>query len=1211
MFLLAIMAITSFAQNRTRKQYIPWLQSDTIMNTHTFIWRGDTILFDEFSSVLDNVTVSGNWIYFYKDGAVIDSAFFDVSQTIDTFRLNGTSLELSLSADGLKTVDLSGTYMTQAVYDTAGITEQLVGINTAQTINNKTLITPTIGNFSNANHNHSSTNTGGLINSNNITEGSTNLFSPFLESSGNVYLNTGYLGLGGVPLYLLDVYGASRTQQLTVSNSIIFDGLTITDLAPGASDNSILATKGYVDDAILSAGGYTDEQAQDAVGSTLDNGTIGDIVFTYNDGTPKISGEVENDSHNHTGTTISGLAVADFTSPNISNWTNDANYVTSTYSLTNDLTGTLASPQIVDDSHNHIISNVDALSDSLAAIRATANKGTAIDTFRLNGTSLELSLKGDGEAKKTVDLTSIGGGSYLPLTGGAMTGNILMTSNKLIGGSTTTSDLYFQSTTGAGTTGADIHFLTGNNGATEAMTITNSGPVGIGVSTPSTLLDVNGNARFRSIGTGTLSSLLGVTSDGTLTTNVPNSGNYIYNQNASAQTANMWIDGTARIGGGGVGSGVASISVTKTLTSLNKHAFDDYSLLSPTSVGLGYASFDASPSFNGVSSSHVMAYQSRINYAGSGILNFMNGLYIANEHNGAGTITTNKGIDIQDIGGTGGVSNNYGIYISPITRGNVDNYSIYARGSKSSFGGIDIYQGYLTTLDSQSKFGDQGLINGGSANGNTAISYYPSLNFIIQNGTTEVLKLNSSNNIIISDLAGTGTRLVTANSTGQLGNIANTAGYLYNDGSGNYSYVNSTFQTGTESYISNLVLSGNTLTATGVGSAFNSTVGNIANVSATQSFSGINTFFDQIRPYNSTANDYGYIYTDTNGLMNLTGTSTTNGGVKLGVILYPNNYIKLNYDGIFSPNLPTKSTETEVLYINSSTGKWAKGTVSSGITVHSSLSNLSYATAGHTDFVSTNTAQDISGTKTFTGGLVAKATSPSVFFSNTSSNLFELGWNDGTSETFLWNYQNAPIKFGVNSTEKMRLKATGQLQLNGYTSSSAFTGIAVAQLQVDANGNVITAAVGGGGNVTKVGTPVNDQISIWTGDGTLEGDVDLTFDGTNLTTNGYVLSDNNRVQSLTSATSITMNSQSGMKATLTLGHNATITITNLLDGQEGQIEVTNGNPAYTLNINGSTGYTTEKIKGSRNVINATASSSTTVVYWRTGSTLYYGFLYDY
>ena len=36
----------------------------------------------------------------------------------------------------------------------------------------------------------------------------------------------------------------------------------------------------------------------------------------------------------------------------------------------------------------------------------------------------------------------------------------------------------------------------------------------------------------------------------------------------------------------------------------------------------------------------------------------------------------------------------------------------------------------------------------------------------------------------------------------------------------------------------------------------------------------------------------------------------------------------------------------------------------------------------------------------------------------------------------------------------------------------------------------------GGGDVTKVGTPVNNQIGVWTGDGTIEGDVAFTFDTT-------------------------------------------------------------------------------------------------------------------
>ena len=38
----------------------------------------------------------------------------------------------------------------------------------------------------------------------------------------------------------------------------------------------------------------------------------------------------------------------------------------------------------------------------------------------------------------------------------------------------------------------------------------------------------------------------------------------------------------------------------------------------------------------------------------------------------------------------------------------------------------------------------------------------------------------------------------------------------------------------------------------------------------------------------------------------------------------------------------------------------------------------------------------------------------------------------------------------------------------------------------------------GTGNVTKVGTPVNDQIGVWTGDGTIEGGTNLTWNATNL-----------------------------------------------------------------------------------------------------------------
>lgn len=49
-----------------------------------------------------------------------------------------------------------------------------------------------------------------------------------------------------------------------------------------------------------------------------------------------------------------------------------------------------------------------------------------------------------------------------------------------------------------------------------------------------------------------------------------------------------------------------------------------------------------------------------------------------------------------------------------------------------------------------------------------------------------------------------------------------------------------------------------------------------------------------------------------------------------------------------------------------------------------------------------------------------------------------------------------------------------------------------------------TTMSAGSGDVVKVATPVNNQVGIWTGDGTLEGDTNLTFDGLNLSVGGNI-----------------------------------------------------------------------------------------------------------
>lgn len=62
-----------------------------------------------------------------------------------------------------------------------------------------------------------------------------------------------------------------------------------------------------------------------------------------------------------------------------------------------------------------------------------------------------------------------------------------------------------------------------------------------------------------------------------------------------------------------------------------------------------------------------------------------------------------------------------------------------------------------------------------------------------------------------------------------------------------------------------------------------------------------------------------------------------------------------------------------------------------------------------------------------------------------------------------------------------------------------YTGNALKVVRVNAGETDFElATIAAGGDVSKVGTPVNNQIGVWTGDGTIEGDANLTWDGTSL-----------------------------------------------------------------------------------------------------------------
>jgi len=91
---------------------------------------------------------------------------------------------------------------------------------------------------------------------------------------------------------------------------------------------------------------------------------------------------------------------------------------------------------------------------------------------------------------------------------------------------------------------------------------------------------------------------------------------------------------------------------------------------------------------------------------------------------------------------------------------------------------------------------------------------------------------------------------------------------------------------------------------------------------------------------------------------------------------------------------------------------------------------------------------------------------------------------------------------GGTTTGGLSSPLTTKGDLWGYSTTNA-------RVPIGADNTVLTAdsseALGvkwavpaGGGDVAKVGTPADGQVGVWTGDGTIEGDADLTFDGDTL-----------------------------------------------------------------------------------------------------------------
>ena len=97
------------------------------------------------------------------------------------------------------------------------------------------------------------------------------------------------------------------------------------------------------------------------------------------------------------------------------------------------------------------------------------------------------------------------------------------------------------------------------------------------------------------------------------------------------------------------------------------------------------------------------------------------------------------------------------------------------------------------------------------------------------------------------------------------------------------------------------------------------------------------------------------------------------------------------------------------------------------------------------------------------------------------------------------------VTFGVTASDiTINSTAAGGGAVEGTAVLSTGEVGGVKFLREDGDGTCSWQAVAGGGNVSKVGTPLDNQVGVWTGDGTIEGTTGLTYDGTALNITGNI-----------------------------------------------------------------------------------------------------------
>ena len=296
-----------------------------------------------------------------------------------------------------------------------------------------------------------------------------------------------------------------------------------------------------------------------------------------------------------------------------------------------------------------------------------------------------------------------------------------------------------------------------------------------------------------------------------------------------------------------------------------------------------------------------------------------------------------------------------------------------------------------------------------------------------------------------------------------------------------------------------------------------------------------------------------------------------------------------------------------------------------------------------TNLVTTNTTQTIEAFKTIkndggTLNLINNNASSSgsglALYDENSTKQWQMGYNNNTNEAFMWGFNTIPFKIGVDGSERFRIDTNGQLQFNSYTSSTSFSGTPVANLQVDADGKLVTSVVGGDGDgmtYPAAGIAVSTGTAWATSKNKPDGDIvgttdeqdltDKTINGVELTDLGsstkslredgeyyevpftpYWVGRSITVQNITVTSShvISFNADNGYHAKINnaISNGFTLNMSNLQVGTTGNFTIINGLSGGVITL--STNYTNKinsSIRASTNLIVLSGISNIDMISW--------------